>query len=1371
MKNFTKQNFKTNPLWIRLLIMTFMLLAGAGNAWAVDYYITGNVIGNWDEGADKRLKMTAHETNIVKAVVYLTGDFKVVNGATGWTENYNQPASGTGTTLTGGKNNNFNLQLNSGYSAPITIYYNYSTKYVWAAATACTSCCGSDIFRVAGSSNLCGSNWNGNDDNNKMICSNDIFSKSYDITANTSYTFKIVKNNSTWINTIYSNASITNKIALKTTGSDNNVTLSSNPTSNGKLTIYYDPNNGIYATFEKSCIAVTKPTISITNPTKCGDDPVAAGKITINEYNPEKYNYTLKNGDTVKDIVYDDGYAITEEGSYTVTADLKSGTSCGAVTSESKSASIEDKTPTIGDFKITGDTEICSGTSTNLECTNVNGGTYLWNTGATTRSINTGNLTDDTNYSVTVTKVNGTCPATKTANIAITVNARPSAPNLSNPEAICEGTTFILPEKDANKKTITWVGVDNRTLTGLAVDTHEYTAKIVENGCESSTVTYTITVKEQLAKPTLSVTNVIQCGSNYTAGKIVISNHNPNNTYILKKDGNPINKAYNDGYSVSENEIGTYTVEVSKDGACGATSDDVNIEVINNTPTVTPFEITKQANVCMGNPVTLSYDGTAQSGTISYAWYEGDSEVVIGTESTLTIQQANNASYKLVVTVTSNDCPASDKATTTVEPKAVPSAPTFDEYEMDACVDQQFTLPKPNNLKYEEEPLWTVEGLATTASQTISEAGIYTYTAYKNDGCPSQGTEFTVRVNPLPTINIGDDVTAVLYEDVVLTATGTNIANVIWTADNNATITRDATDPKKAVLTYNQAREVTVTAKAISAAGCESAEVSKKVTFGEEDCTPDASDDIQITFIHPNDKGKNCQYWGLGTLTYYIGSTKKTHNFGNSTTAGAEGNLTISNLTVDKITKVRLDAAYDYGKCTAYATIMDLEKGYHYTLTLSDAQQTSEQAQKSVTLSKVSLTNDPPITAPAVKMVSAEYDEVNDKIVAKGAVYKTGCGTTFWGFQYSTDGQTWGTAETDYIRPNSGNSLTKAGEFEYSFAIPNAGGGDIYYIRAYALNNYNKDNYSLNSAVFSETKIPVEIPSSTIESATILLVDSEGNESTDSEVCPQSTVYLKVSYVGGDFKDYEAADNFPGTNLELVNHDKVNNYAIFSYTATSTGVANITISNENTSVTPETGVNIAVKEVAVATPPTIYLEKNTICETQTTNVVVNSPIVGLSYSLKNGSVGDPVTYESGDLKFPVSKEGSYTVQVQETVCGTTAISAPVDLRVITSDVKITLTTDVNTITPWQPLTLTVKAPSGYDYDLQGLDGTVYTKSGDVYTIKFPRPDSWRVGNSESNSEPKTFTAGIKAGEEPSCSTTTKEIQLVDTVEDCLAVGN
>ena len=34
MKNFTKQNFKTNPLWIRLLFMALMMLVGTSSAWA-----------------------------------------------------------------------------------------------------------------------------------------------------------------------------------------------------------------------------------------------------------------------------------------------------------------------------------------------------------------------------------------------------------------------------------------------------------------------------------------------------------------------------------------------------------------------------------------------------------------------------------------------------------------------------------------------------------------------------------------------------------------------------------------------------------------------------------------------------------------------------------------------------------------------------------------------------------------------------------------------------------------------------------------------------------------------------------------------------------------------------------------------------------------------------------------------------------------------------------------------------------------------------------------------------------------------------------------------------------------------------------------
>ena len=56
MKNFTKQNFKTCPLWIRLLIMTFMLLIGTSSAWAVNnvsggYIYFDNSTTKWSDAS------------------------------------------------------------------------------------------------------------------------------------------------------------------------------------------------------------------------------------------------------------------------------------------------------------------------------------------------------------------------------------------------------------------------------------------------------------------------------------------------------------------------------------------------------------------------------------------------------------------------------------------------------------------------------------------------------------------------------------------------------------------------------------------------------------------------------------------------------------------------------------------------------------------------------------------------------------------------------------------------------------------------------------------------------------------------------------------------------------------------------------------------------------------------------------------------------------------------------------------------------------------------------------------------------------------------------------------------------------------------
>ena len=59
MKNFTKQNIKTCPLWIRLLIMIFMLLIGTGSAWAWGYKSAG---GSWNDCTGSFSSITYYTT-------------------------------------------------------------------------------------------------------------------------------------------------------------------------------------------------------------------------------------------------------------------------------------------------------------------------------------------------------------------------------------------------------------------------------------------------------------------------------------------------------------------------------------------------------------------------------------------------------------------------------------------------------------------------------------------------------------------------------------------------------------------------------------------------------------------------------------------------------------------------------------------------------------------------------------------------------------------------------------------------------------------------------------------------------------------------------------------------------------------------------------------------------------------------------------------------------------------------------------------------------------------------------------------------------------------------------------------------------------
>ena len=76
MKNFTKQNFKTNPLWIRLLIMAFMLLVGVSTAWA-DKTLYLNA-GPWNDDTSAWFEAWAWKNGSNGAwysVTHISGDY------------------------------------------------------------------------------------------------------------------------------------------------------------------------------------------------------------------------------------------------------------------------------------------------------------------------------------------------------------------------------------------------------------------------------------------------------------------------------------------------------------------------------------------------------------------------------------------------------------------------------------------------------------------------------------------------------------------------------------------------------------------------------------------------------------------------------------------------------------------------------------------------------------------------------------------------------------------------------------------------------------------------------------------------------------------------------------------------------------------------------------------------------------------------------------------------------------------------------------------------------------------------------------------------------------------------------------------------
>ncbi|PKP22362.1 MAG: hypothetical protein CVU05_04230 [Bacteroidetes bacterium HGW-Bacteroidetes-21] len=420
------------------------------------------------------------------------------------------------------------------------------------------------------------------------------------------------------------------------------------------------------------------------------------------------------------------------------------------------------------------------------------GYTYNWSTGATTQTINP---TSSGIYSVTITGA-GSC--TSSDQIIVTINPQPTlslGPDLNS----CDGQTVILSANAASSYlwsnsattqsisatldglySVTITGSNGCTNTdGVVIDFHN--VPTVDLGsdfsvCGNPSVTLSASVGNtylwstgattQDIYPTTSgtytvtVTNVDGC----TAHDDVIVTFNPlpainlgadisvcSGTPVTLNAGTASSYLWSTGATTSTINVTTsanYSVTITS--AAGCTNSDGVVVDIHGLPAA---NLGADITVCSGTGVNLD----AGAGN-TYSWSTG--------ATTQSISPTTSGTYAVTVT-NSYSCTASDAVTVTINP--IPTVNLGSD--LTRCVGQSVTLNAGTATTY----AWSTGVSTQTISPTTS--GTYTVTVSNSFGCTSSDAVL-VTINPLPTVNLGSDLTRCEGQTATLNA-GT-ASSYIW---------------------------------------------------------------------------------------------------------------------------------------------------------------------------------------------------------------------------------------------------------------------------------------------------------------------------------------------------------------------------------------------------------------------------------------------------------------------------------------------------------------------------------------------------------------------------------------------------------------
>ena len=344
-----------------------------------------------------------------------------------------------------------------------------------------------------------------------------------------------------------------------------------------------------------------------------------------------------------------------------------------------------------------GNNSICKGDSTLISATG--GGTYLWNTGATTSNITVKPAINAT-YSVSVN--NGGCQ--KDSTTKVTVNLPPII-TLSGKDTICDG----------NSTTLTASG-GTSYLWNTTATTSSVTVKPTKDSVFTVHVSNGLCSKDTIIKVKVNPLPVVTISGNNILCK--------GDTTILIASGGISYKwstgATTSSISVNPSSSTNYTIAISN-GTC---TKDTSISV-----TVNPLpnaKISGNNSICLGDSTILTASG---GGT--YKWSTNS------TASSITVKPLSNTTY--TVTVTSGTCSKDTTITISVN-------------NLTASISKPDSICQGDSIKLSSNGggTYSWSNGATTATITVTPPNTTTYSVTITNGGCKKDTSVRIKVNPLP---------------------------------------------------------------------------------------------------------------------------------------------------------------------------------------------------------------------------------------------------------------------------------------------------------------------------------------------------------------------------------------------------------------------------------------------------------------------------------------------------------------------------------------------------------------------------------------------------------------------------------------------